>query len=205
MAVTDLKKTLKGLYLAVPREPQLVKVPALNYLMVDGKGDPNTSKDFREAIQALYGLSYTLKFTLKSAGVEFVVMPLEGLFHARDPAVFLQGNKDQWHWTIMILQPRGVTEKRLASAREDLMRKRKLSTLPEVRLQRFAEGLCVQVLHIGPYAAERPTIEALHAFMRENGYTFAGAHHEIYISDPNRTDPSRMKTVIRQPVRKLPA
>ena len=132
-------------------------------------------------------------------------MPLEGLFHAKDPAVFLQGKKDQWHWTIMILQPRGVTAKRVAAAREDLMRKRKLSTLPEVRLQRFAEGLCVQVLHIGPYAAERPTIEALHAFMRENGYTFAGAHHEIYISDPNRTDPSRMKTVIRQPVRKLPA
>ena len=107
MAVTDLKKTLKGLYLSVPREPQLVKVPALNYLMVDGKGDPNTSKDFREAIQALYGLSYTLKFTLKSAGVEYVVMPLEGLFHAKNPAVFLQGKKDQWHWTIMILQPKG--------------------------------------------------------------------------------------------------
>jgi hypothetical protein len=200
MAAVDMKKSLRDLYLAVPREPVLVKVPALSYLMVDGKGDPNTSKDFQEAIQALYGLAYTLKFQLKKVGVENVVMPLEGLFHADDPSVFLQGKKTEWQWTLMILQPKQVTAKRLAEARKELVEKRKLSSLPDVRLQKLSEGLCVQVLHIGPYAAERPTIERLHAFMRESGYGFAGAHHEIYISDPNRTAPQKLKTVIRQPV-----
>lgn len=202
MAALDMKKTLKELYLAVPREPCLVKVPACQYLMVDGKGDPNTSKDFSAAIQALYGLSYTLKFMLKDEGVEFVVMPLEGLFNADDPEVFLRGNKKAWRWTLMILQPRGVTQKRLSAARGELMKKKGLSSLPDVRLAKLSEGLCVQVLHIGPYAAERPTIEGMHAFMKEKGLDFAGAHHEIYISDPTRTAPAKMKTVIRQPVRR---
>jgi len=202
MPAVDMKKTLKELYLAVPREPCLVKVPACQYLVVDGKGDPNTSKDFSAAIQALYGLSYTLKFMLKGEGVEFVVMPLEGLFHADNPEVFLKGNKKAWRWTLMILQPRGVTQKRLAAARGELMKKKGLSSLPDVRLEKFSEGLCVQVLHIGPYAAEKPTIEGLHAFMKAKGLDFAGAHHEIYISDPNRTAPAKMQTVIRQPVRK---
>ncbi len=203
MAVTDMKKTLKELYLAVPRTPVLVKVPALQYLMADGKGDPNTSQDFRAAIQALYGLAYTLKFQLKGEGLDFTVMPLEGLFHAKDPAVFLEGRKKEWRWTLMILVPKGVTAKRLAAARTALMEKRKLETLAEVRLEKLSEGLCAQVLHVGPYAAERPTIEGLHAFLREQGCTFAGPHHEIYIGDPNRTAPAKLKTIVRQPVRRL--
>jgi hypothetical protein len=195
MAAIDIKK--------VPREPTLVKVPSLTYLMVDGKGDPNVSEDFREAIQALYGLSYTLKFQLKKEGVEHVVGPLEGLFHAKDPSVFLTGKKKEWEWTLMILQPKEVTAKRLAAARGDLMRKKKLASLPDVRLAKLAEGLCAQVLHIGPYAAEGPTIQGLHRFMEESGCTFAGAHHEIYLSDPGRTAPERLKTIIRQPVRRI--
>lgn len=202
MAAIDMKKTLKELYLAVPREPALVKVPACLYLMVDGKGDPNTSKDFQEAIQALYGLSYTLKFQLKKDGIEFVVMPLQGLFHADDPAVFLKGKKREWQWTLMILQPKGVTAKRLEAARRQLMEKKRITSMPGVRLEKLSEGLCAQVLHIGPYAAERPTIEGLHRFIEENGCSFAGAHHEIYISDPNRTAPQKLKTIIRQPVRR---
>ncbi len=132
-------------------------------------------------------------------------MPLEGLFHAKDPAVFLQGRKREWRWTIMILVPKAVTARRLAAARAALMEKRKVTSMPAVRLEKLSEGLCAQVLHVGPYAAERPTIEGLHAFMREQGYTFAGPHHEIYMGDPNRTAPARLKTIVRQPVRKVGA
>jgi hypothetical protein len=203
MAAVDMKEELERLYLKVPRTPVLVRVPTQQYLMVDGTGDPNTSQDFREAIQALYGLAYTLKFELKGEGLDFTVMPLEGLFHAKDPAVFLEGRKKEWRWTLMIHMPKGVSAKRLASARKALMEKRKLSTMPDVRLERFSEGLCAQVLHVGPYAAEKPTIEGLHAFLREQGCTFAGAHHEIYLGDPNRTAPARLKTIVRQPVRRL--
>lgn len=203
MAVIDLKKVHRELYLSVPREPTLVKVPPLSYLMVDGKGDPNVSADFREAIQALYGLSYTLKFQLKTEGVEYVVGPTEGLFHAKDPSVFLEGRKKEWQWTLMILQPKEVTAKRLAAARGELMRKKKLASMPDVRLAKLAEGLCAQVLHIGPYAAEGPTIRGLHRFIDESGCAFAGSHHEIYLSDPGRVDPRKMKTIIRQPVRRI--
>ncbi len=203
MAVIDPKKVHRELYLSVPREPTLVKVPSLSYLMVDGEGDPNVSADFREAIQALYGLSYTLKFQLKAEGVEHVVAPLEGLFHAEDPSVFLKGKKKEWEWTLMILQPKEVTAKRLAAARTELMRKKKLASMPNVRLSKLAEGLCAQVLHIGPYAAEGPTIRGLHRFIEESGCAFAGAHHEIYLSDPGRVAPQKMKTIIRQPVRKI--
>jgi len=194
MAAIDIKK--------IHREPTLVKVPSFSYLMVDGKGDPNVSADFRQAIQTLYGLSYTLKFQLKKEGVEHVVGPLEGLFHAKDPSVFLTGKKKEWQWTLMILQPKEVTAKRLSAARAELMKK-KLATLPDVRLAKLAEGLCAQVLHIGPYAAEGPTIEGLHRFISENGCAFAGPHHEIYLSDPGRTAPERLKTIIRQPVRRI--
>jgi len=203
MAAIDIKKTHRELYLAVPREPTLVKVPSFSYLMVDGKGDPNVSQDFREAIQTLYGLSYTLKFQLKKEGVEHVVGPLEGLFHAKDPSVFLTGKKKEWEWTLMILQPKEVTAKRLSAARAELMKKKKLTTLPDVRLAKLAEGLCAQVLHIGPYAAEVPTIEGLHSFISENGCAFAGPHHEIYLSNPGRVAPQKMKTIIRQPVRRI--
>jgi hypothetical protein len=179
-------------------------MPPLTYLMVDGKGDPNTSPDFRAAIGALYSLAYTLKFSLKkSKGLDFRVMPLSGRFHAEDPRVFLEGRKQEWHWTLMLALPSQVTAADLKAARTQAQAKKNASpALPLVRREALREGLCAQVLHLGPYAAEKPTIEALHAFIAEKGLTFAGSHHEIYVSDPNRTAPAKLKTIVRQPVKK---
>jgi len=200
----DLWTDHKDIFSPSARQPQLVKVPPLVYLQVCGKGDPNTDAAFAQAIGALYGLAYTLKFSLKkSKGLDFRVMPLSGLFHADDPRVFLTGKKQQWKWTLMIPIPTRVTAADVEKARAQAMAGKNASpALPLVRRETVREGLCVQILHKGPYAAERPTIERLHAFMREQGLTFNGSHHEIYVSDPNRTAPEKMKTIIRQPVRK---
>jgi hypothetical protein len=179
----------------------LVKVPAMKYLMVDGKGDPAKSPDFRDAIGALYGLAYTMKFMLKARGVtESVPMPLEGLFWADDMSAFMKARRGEWQWTLMLLQPAAVNAKVLKEARARLEKKRKGVTLPPIRLARFAEGTCAQVLHLGPYADERPNIQRLHRFISEQGYELMGRHHEIYLSQPGRGDPAKMKTVIRQPV-----
>jgi hypothetical protein len=194
------------LMLKVPRQPVLVKVPALKYLMVGGQGDPAKSADFRDAIGALYGLAYTMKFMLRAEGIhEAVPMPLEGLFWADDMSAFMKARRGEWKWTLMLLQPPAVDAKLLKAARTELLRKKKNAKLPLVRLARFAEGTCAQVLHLGPYAAERPTIEGLHRFIEESGYVMTGKHHEIYISIPGRGDPAKMKTVIRQPMRKAPS
>jgi hypothetical protein len=200
----DLWVEHKDIYSPSAREPQLVKVPPLVYLLLEGKGDPNTSAAFRDAIGALYGAAYTLKFMLKKQrGVDFRVMPLSGLFHAEDPSVFLKGMKGEWRWTLMIPIPSAVTAAELKRAvAEAAGRKNASPALPLLRRETVREGLCAQILHKGPYAEERPTIEKLHRFIAEKGLTFAGSHHEIYISDPNRSAPEKLKTIIRQPVKK---
>ena len=206
MAAKKPSTDWKALMLKVPREPVLVKVPALKYLMVDGKGDPAKSVDFREAIGALYGLAYTMKFMLKARGsTESVPMPLEGLFWADDMSAFMKARRGEWQWTLMLLQPPAVDAKLLREARVELARKRKGATLPPVRLARFAEGTCAQMLHLGPYAEERSNIQRLHRFIAEQGFVLTGRHHEIYLSQPGRGDPAKMKTVIRQPVKRARA
>jgi hypothetical protein len=200
MPATDMKKTYRNLYAAVKKDPGFVTAPDLPYLMIDGEGDPITSAAFREGIEALYGLSYTLKFQLKKEGKDYTVMPLEGLFCAEDMTAFKEGRRNEWRWTLMIMQPKEVTEKRLALAEADLQKKRKLASPLPVRLEILREGLCAHVLHIGPYAEEGPTIERLHRFIEEEGCRFNGIHHEIYLSDPKRTPPAKMRTIIRQPV-----
>jgi hypothetical protein len=200
----DLWAENKELYTPSSRQPSLVKVPAMAYIMVDGAGDPNTSPFFRDAISALYGAAYTLKFMLKKhSGVDFRVMPLSGRFHADDPSVFLLGKKDEWKWTLMIPLPSVVRQADFSKAVAGAKEKKKASpALSLLRREVVREGLCAQILHKGPYAAERPTIEKLHAFIHELGLVFSGAHHEIYLSDPNRSSPEKMKTIIRQPVKK---
>jgi hypothetical protein len=200
----DLWAEHKSLFSPKAGRPELVRVPPLTYLMVDGTGDPNTSKDFRAAIGALYSLAYTLKFSLKkSRGLDFRVMPLDGRFHAEDPRVFLEGRKQEWRWTLMLVLPSQVTAADVKQARALAQARQKASpALPLVRREVLREGLCAQVLHVGPYAAEGPTIEALHAFITEMGLAFAGSHHEIYVSDPNRTAPAGLKTIVRQPVKR---
>jgi hypothetical protein len=175
----------------------------MGFVMIDGHGDPNTSSEYAEAIQALYSLSYTLKFALKTEfGLKFRVAPLEGLWWADDMAEFSQERKGDWSWTMMIAQPDEATPERFKVARMDVASKRDLPALRKSRLERFEEGPCAQVLYIGPFNDEGPTIARLHAFIRERGYSFEGSrqkHHEIYLSDPRRSAPEKWRTIIRQP------
>jgi hypothetical protein len=179
-------------------------VPELTFVMIDGHGDPNTSAEYREAIQAVYGLSYTLKFSLKrELGLTYRVGPLEGLWWADDMAEFSIGRKAAWDWTMMIAQPDAVTPERFERAREDVSRKKGLPSLARVRLERFDEGLAGQVLYLGPYSDEGPTIEHLHRFIHGLGYAFDGRHqkhHEVYLGDPRRSAAEKLRTIIRQPI-----
>ncbi len=203
MARLDLKKELRNLYDA-PKEPALVVVPPMNYLLVDGEGDPRDNIAYTQAIEVLYGLSFTIKFMLKKeAGTDFGVLPLEGLWWSEDMDAFVLGERDRWKWTAMIMQPEMVTAEHVKRARGALRRKKDHPDLPKVRFERYDEGLSAQVMHIGPYAEERPTIERLHRFIAEQGCERTGKHHEIYLSDPRRAKPEKLKTIIRQPVRKV--
>ena len=203
-AVIDLWKEHKAVYSPRAGTPELVRAPALKYLMVDGRGDPNTSSGFQAGIGALYGLAYTLKFTFrKEKGVDFRVMPLSGLYHTDDPSAFLKGPKKDWRWTIMIPVPSMVTAAAMKKAKDEVRSKRGDSpSLEAVRLETLREGQCVQLMHVGPYAAERANIEKIHRFIEEKGLSFSGSHHEIYLSDPRRSKPEKMKTIIRQPVKR---
>jgi hypothetical protein len=208
MASVDLKKTHKTLF-SPPREPVMVDVPELAFLMVDGSGDPN-GPGFGDAIQALYGASYTLKFQVKKEAPEldYGVAPLEGLWWVpgglsdpRNGDVVI--DKEKFEWTAMIMQPEVVTGERLERAVAELLRKKgndAPAALARVRLERFAEGRSAQVMHFGPYADEGPTIQRLHEFIAERGCRPHGRHHEIYLGDPRRCAPEKLRTVVRQPV-----
>lgn len=197
----DLKKTYRELYRAKP-EPALVEVLPLQYLMVDGEGDPNTAPAYQEAVEALYSLSYTLKFMVKSMpeGTDYGVMPLEGLWWSEPIEAFSLERKDDWKWTSLILQPDFITPALVEEAKRQAAAKKTLPALPKVRLMRLEEGKCVQLLHIGPYAEEEPTIQRLHDFILDQGLRFRGKHHEIYLGDPRRAAPDKLQTIIRQPV-----
>lgn len=182
----------------------IVDVPKMQFAMIDGQGDPNVSEDYKAAIQWLYGVSYTLKFASKrELGRDYTVPPLEGLWWADDMEDFQRREKSRWRWTMMIMQPdwiaRPMFEQAVAKVRE------KLGEPPAcLRLEDYDEGLSVQAMHVGPYDAEGPTIARLHGeFLPQNGLVETGHHHEIYIGDPRRTAPERLKTILRQPVRRL--
>ena len=204
MQKVDLKKELKHLYNAPTKAPVVIDVPPMNFLLIDGVGDPNTSPAFQAAVEALYSVAYTLKFSIKKGplAIDYPVMPLEGLWWMDDMGRFALGNKDDWKWTVMLVQPDFMTEDLVKEGVEQVRKKRNLAALPLLRFERFHEGLCAQIMHLGPYAAEKPTIERLHAFIAEQGASLTGKHHEIYLSDPSRTAPEKMKTVIRQPMKR---
>lgn len=192
----------KDLYKARKNEVEIVEVPSINFLMADGQGDPNTSSAYKEAVETLYALSYALKFALKKAqGLEYKVGPLEGLWWAEDMAEFSTERKGDWKWTMMIAQPEAITPEWLEKVREEVRRKKNLPALDRMRLEVYAEGPSAQILHLGPYAAEGPTIQKLHAFIRKQGGGLDEKHHEIYLSDPRRTRPEKLKTILRQPYR----
>ncbi len=189
---------LKELLGPSSKEPSIVEVPELEFLMVDGTGDPNKPGSFQDAIQALYSLSYGAKFALKKAGIEYRVSPLEGLWGSAGG--FVPAEKATWRWTAMIMQPPAVTPAVLEKVRSEAMRKKPLPALAKVRLESFREGLSAQIMHVGPYSAEAPTIARLHDFIKKHGYRLTGRHHEIYLGDPRRSAPERLRTVIRQPI-----
>ncbi len=200
MKKIDLKKELKSLYQPSAKAVALVEVPAMSYLMIDGEGDPNTSKAYAEAIEALFAVAYTVKFAVKkSQEIDYGVMPLESLWWADDMAAFSTGDKASWKWTAMIMQPSFVTAKIVAAAIADVKKKKNLPAIAKVRLASLSEGTCAQTLHIGPFSEEGPTIEKVHAFIRARG-TLAGKHHEIYLSDIRKAAPEKWKTVVRQPM-----
>jgi hypothetical protein len=197
----DFKKQLKDLYAASAKTPVLVEVPRLQFLMVDGAGDPETNPFFQEAVTALFSLSYTLKFSLnKEQGLDYAVMPLEGLWYADDMTAFSQGRKEEWKWTLLVLQPDFITPELVSRAAEQIQKKRPNPQLEKVHLSHFYEGLSAQVLHLGPYGDVAPAIERLHQFIQDRGFQLGGRHHEIYLNDPRRTAPARLKTILRQPV-----
>jgi hypothetical protein len=203
MEKLDYKKEMKDLYLPSAKEVAVVDVPAMRFVMIDGKGDPNISQDFQDAMQALYTISYTIKFMLKKEqeGPEYTVAPAEGLWWGKEGEAFDLNDKGPWEWRLMMMQPPHVSEEIFARALQQARAKKDMKTLGRARFGEFHEGLSVQIMHVGPYSEETPTIEKLHAFMTEKGYAFNGKHHEIYMGDPRKTKPEKLKTVIRQPVK----
>ncbi|WP_037673147.1 GyrI-like domain-containing protein [Streptomyces griseus] len=202
MPPLDLVRELKDAYRPPVGRAVLARIPDLGYLMIDGKGDPNTSDGYRAAVEALYTASYALKFTIKrgTSGLDHKVMPLEGLWWVPDMEQFSVERKQDWQWTMMIAQPAAVTPELVAETLGTAKLRKKAEALPRLRFAPFAEGLVAQIMHVGPYADEAPTVAALHGFIAEQGYALSGKHHEIYLKDPRRTAPERLRTVIRQPV-----
>ncbi|MCT2583134.1 GyrI-like domain-containing protein [Actinophytocola gossypii] len=198
----DVKKAHRALYSPSAKDFTVVDVPELRYITVDGAGDPNTAPAYAHAVEALYGVAYTLKFASKRDGRDFVVGPLEGLWRADDPSVFVTRRKDAWEWTMMISLPDWISDDMVHTAVDAVTRKKDNPALAELRPRTIAEGTCVQILHLGSYDDETPTLDRLHNhYLPDNALTFNGDHHEIYLSDPRRTAPAKLRTVLRQPVK----
>ena len=206
----DFKKADKNLYSGKIGRFDIVDVPPIPYLMIDGMGSPNTSKAYSQAITALYGLSYGLKFHSKiELGKDYVVPPLEGLWWADDMDAFTSGDTDKWQWTMMMRVPVWVTPSLLESIRAVSITKNAkkktpptdAKTIAKVRLETLTEGTCVQVLYVGPYDKEGEILRAMHGkFIPNNNMSMSGKHHEIYLNDPRKINPEKLRTILRQPV-----
>ncbi len=198
--MTTKSDPTKSLYTAKTSAAEELTIPSMNFLMIDGEGDPNGNPEFQTCTDALYSIAYTTKFALKKGkGLEYKVPPLEGLWWSDRMGSFLDGEKDEWKWTLMIMQPKGVTGAIIEKSRDAVLAKKSNPAVMHVRFGDFKEGRVAQILHIGPYNNERLTIERLHAYIRERGGILHGKHHEIYVGDPRRTAPEKLKTIIRQP------
>ena len=199
----DIKKELKYLYQPSAKEVVQVDVPSMNFLMLDGKGDPNKSQEYADAVEALFSVAYTIKFAVKKSAmaIDYGVMPLEGLWWADDMNAFTSGDKSNWQWKMMIAQPSFVTQATVDAAIAEVRKKKNPAAISGLRLEAFDEGRCAQIMHIGPFSAEGPNIERVHHFIEAGGHKRHGKHHEIYLSDIRKADPSKWKTIIRQPMR----
>ena len=201
MQKIDYKKQLKELYRPSAKRIDIVNVPKMNFLMVEGTGIPG-SGEYTSAVEALYAVAYTLKFMIKKreGGVDYGVMPLEGLWWAEDMTDFVNDNKSNWIWTMMIMQPELITKTLAKTAIKQVAEKKLLPALAKIKFESFSEGRCAQTLHIGPFSKEGPTIERVHAHIWQNSAKLAGKHHEIYLTDIRRATPTNWKTIIRQPM-----
>ncbi len=199
----DLKKQYRHLYSPSAKMAEIIEIPPLQFIMVDGHGDPNVAPEYGEAVQTLYSLSYTLKFHVKKTlGIDYGVMALEGLWWMPDMTRFKNAPKSEWDWTMMILQPDIITQALFEEAKQLVTAKGKAASVDNARLETYIEGLSVQIMYFGPYADEGPTIANLHQFAFDEGYSLHGKHHEIYLNDPRRVAPEKIKTIIRQPILK---
>ena len=202
MIKVDFKKTMKHLY-NPPKKFATVDVPDMQFLMADGHGDPNTAQAYKNAVEALYAVAYKIKFVSKETlQKDFTVPPLEGLWWADDMETFITRDKSQWDRTMMIMTPDWIGETIFDDVVSQVRKAKNPSALNKIRLERFHEGLSVQIMHVGSYDAEGPILAEMHAqFIPDNGYCENGKHHEIYLSDPRRVAPEKLKTVLRQPIK----
>ncbi|MFX0059770.1 MAG: GyrI-like domain-containing protein [Candidatus Hodarchaeota archaeon] len=200
----DFKKAMKELYQPSPKEVEIIDVPEMQFLMIDGIGSPGEAQEYLDALAALYPVVFKIKFLSKAKGKDYVVPPLEGLWWADNLNDFIEGNRDKWKWTMMIMQPDWISKEIVDEALE-ITKKNKpelVKGLEKIRFEKYSEGKAAQILHLGPYSEEKPTIDKIHNYIKKQGGKFDGhkhKHHEIYLSDPRKAKPERMKTVIRQP------
>ena len=206
MGIIDLRKELRNLYSPPSKSVVVIDIPAFNFVMIDGTmltgQTPENSSDFQQAIGALYGASYTIKFQTKlrpENPVNYSVMALEGLWWV-DSGKFDFQSTEPWHYTLMMLQPDFISPQMYQEAIQQLQKKRPNPALERLRYERFQEGLCVQTMHIGPYADEPATIQKMQDFIQQHGYRLRGRHHEIYLGDPRKANPEKLKTVLRHPI-----
>ena len=203
MKKIDLKKELKRLYQPSAKEVVMVEVPAMNFLMIDGQGDPNTSPSYQAAVEALFSVAYAIKFKVKKTlAIDYGVLPLEGLWWADDMSAFSLEDKSGWKWTMMIMQPEFVNAAMVRDTIVEVKKKKDLPALANLRFEAFAEGKAAQILHVGPFSTEGPTVAGVHAFIASVGKR-SGKHHEIYLSDPRRCAPAKMRTVLRHGVERM--
>lgn len=206
MAKVDFTKELKHLYRPPATEFAVVDVPPMAFLMLDGHGDPNTAQEYRQAVEALYALAYRAKFISKDElAKDYVVPPLEGLWWAEDMDSFTAArDKSAWDWTMMIMLPEWISAELYQRAVHEVRQKKDLPGLHKIRMEHYHEGLSAQILHVGSYDAEGPVLARLHQeWLPQQGYVENGKHHEIYLSDARRVEASKLKTVLRQPIRKV--
>jgi hypothetical protein len=200
MDKVDLKKELKNLYNPSTKEVSFVEVPDMNFLVIDGEGAPE-GQQYMDAIHTLYPIAYALKFMVKKTkGIDYGVMPLESLWWMNDMSQFSTKRKDEWKWTAMIMQPKYVSE---ADFKEALIqvKKKNLPAVGKVRFESFYEGKVAQIMHVGPYSEEGSNVQKIHAAIKASGHQLSGKHHEIYLGEPRKTAPKKLKTVLRQPMK----
>jgi hypothetical protein len=200
MEIIDFRLKYKSIYQPKVGIVEFGLIPPMKFLMIDGHGNPNTSQDYADSVSALYSIAYTLKFKIKKTrAIDYNLLALEGLWWGDDMNLFSTETKDQWKWTMMIAQPDFIAQADITAAIDEAGRKKPNPALARIRFEVFDEGQCVQIMHIGPYAAEKPNIDLLHQAIADKGYKRSGKHHEIYLGDPRKSAPEKLKTIIRQP------